>query len=50
MAFKTKTWDLPDGAGQGPRPKTPLPKNPFPSGGGMKAKTLKGKFGKPFTV
>jgi len=50
MAFKTKTWELPEGAGQGPRPKTDLPKNPFPHGGGMKAKKLKGKFGKPFTA
>ena len=50
MAFKTKTWELPEGAGQGPKPKSGLPKNPFPSGGGMKAKKLKGKFGKPFTV
>ena len=48
MAFKTKTWELPEGRGQGPKPKTPLPPNP--GSGGMKAKTLKGKFGKPFTV
>ena len=50
MAFKTKTWELPEGRGQGPRPKATMPKYSFAHGGWLKAKTLKGKFGKPFTV
>ena len=45
---KTKTWELPEGRGQGPRPKTDLPKNPFPTGGGMKAKKLQREFDKGY--
>ena len=41
MAYKTKTWPLPHGEGQGPRPKKELPENPFPHGGGLKVKKKK---------
>ena len=41
---KAKTWPLPEGEGQGPRPKTDLPKNPFGKGGGMKVKKLQKSF------
>ena len=41
---KAKTWELPEGRGQGPRPKTDLPANPFGKGGGMKVKKLQKTF------
>ncbi len=41
MAFKTPTWPLPEGEGQGPRPD---PNKHLPTA----KKKLKGKFGKPF--